>query len=51
MFYDRRGAELVEWIVMVVIAVAIIGTSVYSLFQVIGHKFDQITRDIPTPQP
>jgi len=49
MIVDRRGAELVEWIVMVVIAVAIIGTSVYSLFQVLGHKFDQVTSSIPTP--
>jgi hypothetical protein len=49
MLFDRRGAELVELIVMVVIAVAIIGTSVYSLFQVIGHKFDLIKNDMPYP--
>jgi Flp pilus assembly pilin Flp len=47
MIADRRGAELVEWIVTVVIIVAIIGTSVYSLFHVIGNKFDVIKNNMP----
>ncbi len=34
MLADRRGAELVEWIVTVVIVVTIIGTSVYALFSI-----------------
>jgi Flp pilus assembly pilin Flp len=49
MVADRRGAELVEWVVMVVITLAIIGTSVYALFHVIGNKFDQIKNGMPYP--
>ena len=46
MLADRRGAELVEWIVVVVIVVAVLGTSVYGLFQTIGKKFDLLNADI-----
>ena len=46
MLRDRRGADLVEWIVAIVIAVGVIGTSVYSLFQVIGGKFDDLNTAI-----
>jgi Flp pilus assembly pilin Flp len=46
MLADRRGADLVEWIVVVVIALGIIGTSVYTLFQTIGGKFDEINNSI-----
>jgi Flp pilus assembly pilin Flp len=46
MLSDRRGADLVEWIVAIVIAVGVVGTSVYSLFQVIGGKFDDLNTAI-----
>ena len=42
MLADRRGADLVEWIVVIVIALGILGTSVYTLFQTIGNKFTEI---------
>ncbi|MGD0806565.1 MAG: hypothetical protein ABSA10_03745 [Anaerolineales bacterium] len=46
MLADRRGAELTEWIVVIVIAIAIIGTSVFALFQTIGHKFTELNSSI-----
>jgi Flp pilus assembly pilin Flp len=46
MLADRRGADLVEWIVVIVIALGILGTSVYVLFQTIGGKFDAINNSI-----
>jgi Flp pilus assembly pilin Flp len=46
MLTDRRGAELVEWIVMIVIVLSIVGTAVYGLFQTIGGKFDAINNSI-----
>jgi len=39
MLSDRRGAELVEWIVMIVIVLGVIGTAVYALFGTLGNKF------------
>ena len=49
MLADRKGAELVEWIVVVVIVVAVIGSSVFGLFQALGAKFDDVKNAIPTP--
>jgi Flp pilus assembly pilin Flp len=46
MLADRRGAELTEWIVVIVIAIAIIGTSVFALFQTIAHKFTELNSSI-----
>jgi hypothetical protein len=46
MLADRRGAELVEWIVMVVIVIAILGTSVYALFDTLGNKFRVLDNSI-----
>jgi Flp pilus assembly pilin Flp len=46
MLADRRGAELVEWVVMIVIVLGIIGTAVYGLFQTLGGKFDAINNSI-----
>ena len=46
MLADRRGAELTEWIVVIVIAIAIIGTSVFALFQTIGNKFSVLNSSI-----
>jgi hypothetical protein len=42
MIADRRGAELVEWIVAIVIILGVVGVSVYSLFQTLGNKFAEI---------
>jgi Flp pilus assembly pilin Flp len=42
MLADRRGADLVEWIVGVVIVLGVVGVSVYTLFQTIGAKFTEI---------
>jgi Flp pilus assembly pilin Flp len=39
MLADRRGADLVEWIVGVVIVLGVVGASVYTLFQTLGGKF------------
>jgi hypothetical protein len=39
MLADRRGADLVEWIVGVIIAVGVIGASVFTLMQTLGVKF------------
>jgi Flp pilus assembly pilin Flp len=39
MLADRRGADLVEWIVGVVIILGVVGASVYTLFQTLGGKF------------
>ncbi len=46
MLADRRGADLVEWIVGVVIVLGVVGVSVYTLFQTIGNKFDEVTNAI-----
>jgi hypothetical protein len=46
MLADRRGADLVEWIVGVVIVLGVIGSSVYSMFQVLGGKFDDLAGSI-----
>jgi len=46
MLADRRGAELVEWIVGVVIILGVAGTSVYGLFQTLGIKFDQLNTSL-----
>jgi Flp pilus assembly pilin Flp len=43
MLRDRRGADLVEWIVGVVIVIGVLGASVYGVFQAIGEKFDEMT--------
>jgi hypothetical protein len=39
MLADRRGADLVEWIVGVVIVIGVVGASVYTLLQTLGGKF------------
>jgi Flp pilus assembly pilin Flp len=39
MLADRRGADLVEWIVGVVIVLGVVGSSLYTLFQTLGGKF------------
>jgi Tfp pilus assembly protein PilE len=46
MLADRTGAELVEWIVVVVIVIAVLGTSVYTLFQTIGNKANELNSSI-----
>lgn len=43
MLADRRGADLVEWIVGVIIVLGVLGGSMYGLFQVIGDKLDEMT--------
>jgi hypothetical protein len=42
MLADRRGADLVEWIVGVVIVIGVVGTSVYGLFHTLGIKFNEL---------
>jgi Flp pilus assembly pilin Flp len=39
MLADRRGADLVEWIVGVIVVVAVIGGSAYALFQTLADRF------------
>ena len=46
MLADRRGADLVEWIVGVVIAVGVIGASAYALFETLGNKFEALNNSI-----
>jgi Flp pilus assembly pilin Flp len=46
MLKDRRGADLVEWIIGVVIALGVIGVSVYALFETLGTKFDELNNSI-----
>ena len=46
MLADRRGADLVEWIVGVVIVLGVVGASVYSLFQTLGLEFDELNSNI-----
>jgi hypothetical protein len=43
MLVDRRGADLIEWIVGVIIVLGVLGGSMYGLFQVIGDKLDEMT--------
>jgi len=42
MLADRRGADLVEWIVGIIIALGVIGVSVYGLLQTLGNKFAEL---------
>jgi Flp pilus assembly pilin Flp len=46
MLADRKGADLVEWIICVVIVLGVVGVSVYSLFQTLGAKFDALNTSI-----
>jgi hypothetical protein len=46
MLADRRGADLVEWIVGVVIVLGVVGSSVYAMFQVLGGKFNDLAGSI-----
>jgi len=46
MLADRRGADLVEWIVGVVIVLGVVGVSVYSLFQTLNTKFEALNNSI-----
>jgi hypothetical protein len=39
MIADRRGSDLVEWIVGLVIVIAIVGTAVFAVFNSVGAKF------------
>jgi hypothetical protein len=43
MLANRRGADLVEWIVGVIIVLGVLSGSMYGLFQVIGDKLDEMT--------
>ncbi|MBN2084858.1 MAG: hypothetical protein JW748_06495 [Anaerolineales bacterium] len=49
MLADRRGADLVEWIVGVVIVLGVVGASVYSLFQTLGGEFTELDNAISVP--
>jgi Flp pilus assembly pilin Flp len=46
MLSDRRGAELVEWVVIIVIALSVVGTAVYALFGTLGHKIYLLNNSI-----
>jgi hypothetical protein len=46
MLGKRRGADLVEWIVVVILVIGVIGVSVYSLLQTLGNKFTQLDNAI-----
>jgi hypothetical protein len=46
MLEKRRGADLVEWIVVVVLVLGVIGVSVYSLLQTLGNKFTELDNSI-----
>jgi hypothetical protein len=46
MLADRRGAELVEWIIAIVIVLGIVGTSVYGLLTTLGDKFAELDSNI-----
>jgi hypothetical protein len=46
MLADRRGADLVEWIVGIIIALGVIGVSVYGLLQTLGDKFAELDKSI-----
>jgi Flp pilus assembly pilin Flp len=42
MFGKLRGADMVEWIVGVVIVLSILATSVYTLLSTVGNKFTEM---------
>jgi hypothetical protein len=46
MLADRRGADLVEWIVGVIVVLGVLGSSVYTMFQVLGGKFNDLAGSI-----
>jgi hypothetical protein len=46
MLADRRGADLVEWIVGIIIALGVIGVSVYALLTTLGDKFAELNSNI-----
>jgi len=46
MLADRRGADLVEWIVGVIIVIGVIGASVFTLMQTLGGKFWDLNNSI-----
>jgi Flp pilus assembly pilin Flp len=46
MLRDRRGADLVEWIVVIVLAVGVVGVSLYSVFQALSGSFDALSNII-----
>jgi hypothetical protein len=39
MLTKRRGADMVEWVVGIVIVLGVLTTSVYALFSTLGDKF------------
>ncbi|MBN1440553.1 MAG: hypothetical protein JW929_14190 [Anaerolineales bacterium] len=49
MLADRRGADLVEWIVGVVIVLGVVGVSVYALFQTLASSFNNLNNSINPP--
>ena len=46
MLADRKGADLVEWIVVIVIAIGVVGISVFSLFQTLAGRFWELNNSI-----
>lgn len=46
MLNNRRGADMVEWIVGVAIVMGVLGTSVYALISTIGDKFTEMDADL-----
>jgi hypothetical protein len=51
MIVDRRGSDLVEWVVGLVIVIAIVGTAVYAVFNSIGAKLFQVDSAIRGTMP
>jgi uncharacterized integral membrane protein len=49
MLLDRKGSDLLEWIVGIVIVLAVLGGSLYALFSVLGARFDEMRTHIPSP--
>jgi hypothetical protein len=46
MFGKPRGADMVEWIVGVVIVLSVLGTSVYALLTTVGNKFTEMNESL-----
>jgi hypothetical protein len=46
MIRKRRGSNLLEWIIGIVIVIAVVGTAVYAVFNSLGTKFWEINSAI-----
>ena len=46
MFTDHTGDAILEWIVVAALAIAIVGTALYGVFQSIATKLNEVNTQI-----